>query len=246
MSNISDTNLIAFKAISNFVIELGTEFAKKQRSLALYKRLVEKTTLVHEQPILKHISAFRKFCIDNREALEHRDETKLVNKKIVYSERVFIGIDTILKMADNDTKSVIWDHLLTITAIVDPTSKAKQLLQQASISSDSKGPEQDFLMNIFEKVEQHVDPNSTNPMQAISGILNSGVFTELISSMSENVDSGQLDLGRLMGTVQSLVGSLGSMAGGSNDDAQQMMGQLMGSLGGASQFPTTKETKKEE
>ena len=52
-------NLIIFKAISNCIKDLGESFGKKQRSLLLYKHLVEKTTIVHEEPIKKHITAWK-------------------------------------------------------------------------------------------------------------------------------------------------------------------------------------------
>ena len=71
----TDNNLIIFKAIANFTQALADEFGKKQHSLALYSRLINKTTLAHDTPIKKHISVFTEFCINNREAI--------LNKKLI-------------------------------------------------------------------------------------------------------------------------------------------------------------------
>ena len=57
----NDNSLICFKAISNFTTELGELYSKQQRSLKLYSRLINKTTITHDNSIKKHIDAFRKF-----------------------------------------------------------------------------------------------------------------------------------------------------------------------------------------
>jgi len=243
MSTLDDSSLITFKAISNFVSALGSEFGKRQRSLALYCRLISKTTLSHEKPILKHIHSFRDFCIANREAIIDRDETKLQNHIIKYSKNVFINMDHIFKLSDKDNdkdnKDVIWNHILTISALVDPSSKAKEILKknmEARRRNGESGTEEEFLTNIIDKVEQHVDP-SANPMQAVAGIMQSGIFTELIGSMSGGLTDGSLDIGKLMGTVQTMVSSIGNMAGGDSEQSPElsqmtsMMTNLTGMMG---------------
>ena len=225
MSNTTDHNLITFNAISNFTKELNDNFGSKQRSLKLYCRLINKTTISHEKPIEKHIKSFRDFCIANRDAITSKDITKLVQDRVQYSNRVYIEFKSIFNSADNETKDVIWKHLLTISALVDPAGKAKEVLKQKS------GFEADFLSNIINKVEENVDPNA-NPMEAVSSIMNSGVFTELIGGMNNGLQDGSLDLGKLMGTVQGMVSSLGSQVGedGQGADAMNMINSLMGHM----------------
>lgn len=69
----TDTSLITFKTISNFTNDLGDVFSEKHRPLKLYVHLINKTTLSHEQPIQKHIEAFRDFCIANRDAISSKN-----------------------------------------------------------------------------------------------------------------------------------------------------------------------------
>ena len=66
---MNDTSLIAFKAISNFILELSEEFGKNQHSLKLYSHLIEKTQIVHEKAIMKHMASFREFCVKNRDKI---------------------------------------------------------------------------------------------------------------------------------------------------------------------------------
>ena len=75
---MNDTSLVTFKAISNFTTCLDEVFGAQNRSLKLYAHLISKTTVQHEKPILKHIEAFRKFCVANRVAIEAQDIEKIV------------------------------------------------------------------------------------------------------------------------------------------------------------------------
>ena len=200
-----DTSLIIFRAISNFTQCLSEVFGKDNRSLKLYAHLISKTTVAHEKPIEKHIESFRKFCVSNREAIETKNIKKLQENQIIYSERVFINMKIIFNKADRETTETIWKHLLTISALVDPTGQAKKLLKEASQKGGSVGGEEaNFLTDIINKVEENVNPNS-NPMEAVSAIMKSGVFTDLVNTMGSGLENGDLDLGRLMGTVQQLV-----------------------------------------
>jgi hypothetical protein len=225
---MTDTSLITFKAISNFANCLEEVFGTEHRFLKLYAHLINKTQIGHEKPILKHIEAFRLFCTSNRDAFETKDYKKFVTKSITYSERVYIDMELILSKADRDTTNVIWNHLLTISALVDPTGKAKQLLRESK--DKNNGIEANFLTNIIEKVEQNVDPNA-NPMEAVTSIMQSGVFQELVTGMGQGLQNGDLDLSKLMGTVQNMVGGMsGSGDGDGNNNPMAMMNTMMANM----------------
>jgi hypothetical protein len=226
---MTDTSLITFKAISNFTNCLAEVFGEEHRCLKLYAHLISKTTISHEKPILKHIVAFRDFCINNRDAIENKDYTKFDMKNITYSERVYIGIYDILKESDRETSGIIWKHLLTISALVDPTGKARKVLKETS-EKNGGVLEANFLQNIIEKVEKNVDPNA-NPMEAITSIMQSGVFQELVSVMGSGLQDGSLDLSKLMGTVQQMVGTMNEDGSDSENDAtMNLMNTMMSNL----------------
>jgi len=228
--NSSNHNLITFKAISSFVTELSEIFSEKNHSLKLYTRLLNKTTLSHEVAIKKHIESFRLFCFDNRDALENKNAELFTKPIVEYSSKVFIDFSNIFKEADLETKNIIWKHLLTIAALADPAGKAREILKN---SKESK--EANFLSDILEKVETNVTPNS-NPLEAVSSIMSSGIFTELISNMNTGIQDGSLDLGKLMGTVQQMCTSL-NVDGGEgmeetlNSSPMNMLTSMMSSMG---------------
>jgi hypothetical protein len=230
MSLNTDTSLICFKAIANFISELVELFSKRQRSLKLYGRLISKTTVVHDKSIRKHIDAFRDFCIKNRDAILSKSVEKINMNKISYSEKVYIDMVEIFKLSDKNTSKVIWEHLLCISALVDPAGKAREVLKENLVSGKASEGETNFLNDIINKVESQVDPNA-NPMEAISSIMKSGIFTDLIDGMNTGFSDGSLDLGKLMSAVQGMVGNLGEKTGNpQSDNAMNMLSSMMGNL----------------
>ena len=233
---MSDTSLITFKTISNFANDLADVFSEKHRPLKLYAHLINKTTLSHEKPIQKHIDAFKQFCIANRESISNRT-INLENEKIVYSKRVYINMKEIFEVADAETTRVIWMHLLTISALVDPAGKAREILKEEA--EKGGGGEINFLSDIISKVEANVNPNS-NPMEAVTAIMQSGIFSDLVSGMGTGLQDGSLDLGKLMGTVQKMVTKLSDDAGDheGGEQAVNMINTMMSSLAAGSKSPS--------
>ena len=214
----TDFNLTIFKAITNFTNELGSIFSTRQHSLKLYCRLIKHTTISHEKSIQKHINIFRDFCFTNRNAILTKNAREFVKSTISYSDKVFINFSEIFRIADNETKNVIWSHFLIISAFVDPAGGAKAILKQnAANKNETAGNEDSFLLDIFNKVEQNIG-TSTNPMEAVSSIMQNGVFSDLVSSMNNGFQDGSLNIGRLMGTVQTLITSI-------SDDVKNIPGQ---------------------
>ena len=236
----TDTSLITFKAIVTFVNELEETFGDEHRSLKLYAKLLNRTTLAHNKPIKKHIDSFSNFCIKNRESILNKNSKEFIEYKILYSQRVFIDMKEIFSLIskDKETEQVIWKHLLFISARVDPTGQAKQLLKDQQ-SSKGNGEEVDFLSDIISKVESSVDPDA-DPMQAVSSIMSSGVFTELVQGMGNGLQDGSLDLPKLMSTVQTMVTKLNDQVdpnqeGG--DNAVNMINTMMNNMNAGLEAP---------
>ena len=85
--------------------------------------------------------------------------------------------------------------------------------------------EDDFLSNIMNKVESSVDPNTDNPTAALGQIMSGGLMTDLMGSMTSGMQDGSLDLGKLMGSLQKMVGKLSD-----TDDAPPEIKAMTGNL----------------
>jgi hypothetical protein len=221
-----EVSLITFRAICSFVSDLNDVYGNKYKPLKLYNRLISQTKITHDQAIKKHIAIFHDFCQNNRASISSQDPNKISSPKIAYSDRVYIDMSHIFGMSDNETKPIIWRHILTISALVDPAGKAKDILK--NIQAPGKD-ETDFIGDIIAKVEQNVKPDS-NPMEVVSTMMKSGVLNDLMSNMQGGLASGKLDMGKLLGAVQGMVSNIATENKG-EPDASQAIGMLNGLMG---------------
>ena len=196
--------LVAFKSIANFINDLADVFGDEFNNLKLYSHLIGKTTLSHEKAIEKHVNSFKDFATTNRDGIEKKDISLFVDTEIKYSPNVFLDIKYIFDKADTDTTEIIWQHILTISAVVDPTGHAKKILREENSTNPTN--ETEFLSDIIDKIETNVgDTNVNDPMSAVNEIMKSGVFSELIQGMGSGIQNGNLDMNKLMGTVQNMM-----------------------------------------
>ena len=123
-------------------------------------------------------------------------------------------------MCDKEEEKVVWNHLLTISAVLNPMGNAKQILKDLTASSSGKKGagsdlnEDNFLKNIMDKIGSEVenyDTENMNPMQMIGSMMSSGALNDIFQSISSGLNEGNLDLGSMMNSMQSLVGNLNTM-----------------------------------
>jgi len=222
------SELIIFNAIVNFIKDLNDCFGDKLMSLQLYNRLLDKTTVSHKEAISKHIKLFTEWCSINKESILDKNYSNFINEKIQYSEKVYLDFDKIFEQSDKDQESVIWQHILTICAYTNPEIKAKQILKKDASNSCEKN----FLQDMIDKVEENVGDtdNLGDPMQAVASMMSSGVFNELVGNMTSGLQNGELNLSKLMGTVNTMVSSIADEMGDEEDNEE--MSQMMNNLSG--------------
>jgi hypothetical protein len=252
-----NTSVLIFKAITGFISDLNTEFGSKHKSIVLYNRLLEKTGLTNVGPINKHIESFRKFFEANQKAMEEQSIDQFTNSVISYSDKVYVDVKTVLTQSNSDNKKIIWQHLLTIWGLIDPTSQAKKILKESVKSAASSGDKEDqFLANIISKVEQSVggvEIDQSNPMGSISTLMQSGVFSTLITDMQQGLSDGSLDISKLLGSVQGMMVKMNGANGGDASNMPDlssmmsmmgpMMGNFMQNMGGAANNANKEEKK---
>ena len=223
---MDDNDLTVFNAISKFVTCLNECFGPKQLSLQLYNTILEKTTLSHKQAIQKHITLFKDFCNGNTDAIVNKDSSVIKINKVCYSDKIYIDFKQVFEDADKGEEKVIWTHILILCAYLNPTVKAKEILKKENDNSQ----ESNFLTDIISKVEENVDADVSNPMEAVTNIMSSGVFTDLVGNMTSGLENGELDLGKLIGTVNNMVGSLTQEMSNSGEEMPPGMGDMMNNI----------------
>lgn len=201
-----------FPKVKNLVEDLNNVFGKKQKSLKLFNRLISKTPEDNIEQKNKFCELFRVFCTSNRDAILEQKDQKLVQTEIKYPSQntdIKINFRDILRNCDNLEKKQIWSHLSVIYAFWDQSSDAIDAIKK-SLSQDT--PESNFMTNIMSQVEGLIDENTSDPMAAMMGLLQSGKLNQIIGSLTQslgNSDSG-LDLSKMGGLLQTVMSSFQS------------------------------------
>lgn len=209
----------AFSAIFSFVSDLWDLFGqnKKVDSLVLYHRLTESTNLSDIDTLNKIISGFRAFLtIYNENILKSELDNIPKGTKIQYgtSDRIYLDIQKFIYKTkkDEESRQAIRDHLLNISCIIEPNSvKIAELekLSKGEINVDTSTKEGAFINNIMQKAKAGMKNVETdNPMAAMAGIFQSGVVQDMMTGLQQGVASGDMKMDKLLGTMQSAIGSV--------------------------------------
>jgi len=239
---MDDQKLCIFNAIASFVQDLDTSFGKKYKPVALFNRLISKTTLRDTISIQRHIDAFTLFFNNNPEYID----TKKINEntRIIYSDRVYLDIGHILSKADAEARTYIHQHLVTIYSLINVgTEKGREAVEslKTTATSSTTKPvinvpdtsEGKFIQNTLEKITDQfndIDEN-TNPMQVVTQMMSNGFFSEFMGELQTKMSSGELDMKNLMTTVTSAV-TEGVPGGTENAEYQETMKKTFESVSG--------------
>lgn len=225
---MADDLVLAFKSICNFVKDLNFAFGDKIPNLQKYAFLLEKTGLMNEDPVRKHVAVFREFTKDNEEAILQSSVGMLRDSHIIrFSDKVLIDLSEIIQLADVSDLDAMWTHLLTILAILHPENqRAKDALRdkKRSISENdiipsekpleppSSTPQQQAsedpfagLGGIFQSLLSGMDAGGAgNPSSAFQNLLSS----PLISNVIKNLGDGDMDINKIMDGMQQTLSTL--------------------------------------
>ena len=217
---MKESYLKAFNAIVGFINDLWEVFgnSKKVTPLALYRRLTQHIRFTDETAILKAIEPFERFVKHYKKLIISGELAKIPRKTAIKygnSPRARIEIEKFIYRGDAQTRSIIHQHLLTISAILSPSEETFQELEKkAQATSLKNSPEGKMISNIVDKLGTSMDgADMSNPGTAIAHLMNSGIIGELFGSMSQGVGSGEMDIGRLLGSLQTTLGALAEGSG---------------------------------
>ena len=200
-----NTTLVAFKAICNFVKDLNFAFGDRLPPLQLYAHLLDKTGLINEEPIRKHVSIFQDFIDKNEEAILQKSVSLLQENHVLkYSEKVYINLNAVIQLSETEDIGTLWTHLLTITAILKPAGQAKDILRQhrhqlMTVEDESLGspppsssvPKTTGTRNAIPELSGGGGEDGADPLQGIGNLLQTLIGG--MGSFGANMGSGGAD-----------------------------------------------------
>jgi len=212
-SSNTSKNTKIFKAIVEFVDQLNDVFGKEDINVNKCYKILVKTSLTNRKVIDRHLVIFHSFLEMNRMPILGRVHTEFPEQSICLTERIKMNMKEIIEKADESTRKIIWQHLFNIMFLFNPEDElVKNELKLSIANNDTR--ENKFLMDTFSKFENVMKSNTENgdevkdPMSMMSGLLQSGFLNEMIGSINNGVNKGDLNIKSLIGTVQNLLGNL--------------------------------------
>lgn len=212
-SSHTSKNTKIFKAIVEFVDQLNDVFGKEDINVNKCYKILVKTSLTNRKVIDRHLVIFHSFLEMNRMPILGRVHTEFPEQSICLTERIKMNMKEIIEKADESTRKIIWQHLFNIMFLFNPEDElVKNELKLSIANNDTR--ENKFLMDTFSKFENVMKSNTENgdevkdPMSMMSGLLQSGFLNEMIGSINNGVNKGDLNIKSLIGTVQNLLGNL--------------------------------------
>jgi hypothetical protein len=203
-----------FGLIKQFISTINDCYGNDFINVQLYNRLLEKTTEEHTESITKHISLFTEFATVNETMIKERS-VEFVNGEIRYSEKVYLNMKEILDKCSKKEKNTVWKYIILISSKVNENIDAKELLKEEKKESTN------FLQDIMETVDEHIDKDATNPLEAMGGLISSGVFTNIVEKMTSGLQNGELNIGNLLGSVNEMMGEMGD-----NTEMSNLLGNM--------------------
>jgi hypothetical protein len=228
----------AFVKILSFLNELNECFGHKHDNINKYYRLLKNVDKSNEYAINKNVKVFEDWYANNKSAVTKKTHKLIVDPTIKFSDRVFINIADLIKEADQETKDIIWSHLQIILLIIQPSDEvisAVEATAKAVETVNNDIPQLPFNTNnksikkIMNKMQTAFQQKQfANESEALSSLMNPGMFGELVETMNKDIESGELTLAGLVSDVQEMVGNV---TGQQIPNLSAMMGMLGGMMG---------------
>jgi hypothetical protein len=204
---------LAFDSILNFISDLVDAFPGSTAE-SYYSKLKE-IKVCDKQEQEKHVKLFSAFCIANREEIMAKKLEEFQLHKLVFDDAEDpFDIQEIFDHKDfKENEPDILRHLLTISAIVDKESMAKQILVSMNNSNLFKDSSiTDLFGEITRDVEAQAGGGSVDPLKTIECVIKADPFKKLVSTIMQKTQSGEVDLNNLitgMGSIGKLMDGLG-------------------------------------
>lgn len=215
-----ETSNKAYEAIVSFVNDLWEVFGstKTKSSLMLYHRLIERNNSADEQFIEKVVSGFTLFLTLYEQNILKNELDKIPKGTVIdfgASKVIKLEIQKYIHQSDEEIREAIRQHLITISALLKPSQEKLEQLrnirnkQLENIKIDTNSKEGEFINNIMQKAKMNMESVDTdNPAAAIMGLFQGGLINDMMSGLKNGVDNGEMDMSKLLTTMQSAIGNL--------------------------------------
>lgn len=231
----------ALQAVKDFVEALWEGYKAKNSTapFCLYHRMLVKMKPGdpgYSESLNKVLGGFREFLSAHQDVVLHGSlKTIPADQTILYgtNKKIFIPIGQLLRQTeDDDDVEVAKQHLLIIYGLVDTSKEVRKAVEASIVSAAeiasaeetivspgaaSSGPVKEdlFLQDVLGQAKSAMEgADPENPAQAVMALLSSGVLQNMMGGLQAGVGSGEMDLNKLMQSMQRTLGGLATAPSG--------------------------------
>lgn len=235
------SSTLTFTAIKQFVSDLWLAFPVKNSPLALYHRLMQHTNDSNSNVATeKSVAGFKVFFVNFDEILSSDEGLQSIPRDTVIrygeSPKVYLEIQKYIYKASPEQRTVIRQHLLTISATIDPDEKKLSSLSNSAAPVLEKmglggSAESRFVKNIVDKAKKSMEgmdmSNIKDPTSAILALAQGGVIADMMRSVETQMQSGPIDPAGLMEALQENLSTAFASAGADGEASKIDVGEII-------------------
>jgi hypothetical protein len=234
----------SFKLLTDFITELNLSYGHTQKPLVLFHRLLTRKGNMSpsaRQTLLNHT---KDFCIANRDAITRMDVTAFQEKCLKMDEKyIFVDFGKLVEDAGGALPTEVWRYLLSLSALLDPESTAKEVLTRQPLPSPSAVSQMphvpaaavDMLGDLVRTIQTDLEsfdlPATDNPIETATSLVKSGALGKIVETLQTKMQNGEIDLTAMMGMAQQMVGEMAAGAGGGDPMMASMLMGMMANAG---------------
>jgi hypothetical protein len=200
-----------FVKILAFLNELNKMFGDKNTNIFNYYKVCKNTPSSNQKAIKNHVTLFSNFLLPNKINIVNNDFESFNPTDIKISDKTFINFKDVFTQANKDWRPAIFKHLQYLLYLINPEEEVKESF--ASNKQDNKdngsSKETQVLNNFVEKLQDNFKNNdSKNPVELGINLLKDGTFINMYQDINNSLQNGELNLDKLLGSVQNIIGEL--------------------------------------
>jgi len=194
-----------YQSFFKMIQSLDEVFGDTNKPLHLYAHLLNKITSQHGGAIERNCMLAKTFFARNEVGISKSDISLFEERCLRYSDKVYVDFEAIFNAADDDCKTQIWKHMLTIQIhIGENAESAKRQLQQLYNNPVNNENIMSFLNQNGDMGDIFKALGGDSFAKSIQSIMESDNFKSLMNDVKGKIDSGEIDITKLSSVMSNM------------------------------------------
>jgi hypothetical protein len=216
-------------------------FGDKNANIFNYYKVCKHTPITKHNAIKNHITLFSNFLLPNKDNIIKKNFSNFNPTEIRLSDKTYIDFKQVFEQANKEWRPAIFQHLQYLLYLIHPEEEVKEALVPTEKETSK---ETEVLNNFVEKLQENFkNHENKNPVELGLDLLKNGTFMNMYQDINKSLQSGDLKLDKLLGSVQNIIGELTQELPNTEgtEPASALLNNMSSMLGNINPDGTTKD-----